>query len=177
VRSGADRLPVNCIGWETAAELCDRRGGRLPSEAEWEHAASGRGLGWRYPWGDDGAECCGASLDRLAICLGSADYVEPVGSHPHEGCPWSGDVSRDGVLDLGGSLGEWLRDHFAPFGQQCWASAGIAYDPTCDEGLQARSLRGSDFTSGLASPVVARRSFDASGYWTTGMRCSYEDEP
>jgi hypothetical protein len=46
--------PINCVAWETAAQLCELRGGRLPSEAEWEHAGSGRGQGRRYPWGCSG---------------------------------------------------------------------------------------------------------------------------
>jgi formylglycine-generating enzyme required for sulfatase activity len=183
--SEADALPVNCVTWFEARTICEAAGGSLPTETQWEHAARGRGEGRRYPWGDVDPACCTASVgqatatDAGATCPGAG--VEPVGSHPiTEGCPGGGDVSRDGVLDLGGSVAELTQDSFRTFDSPCWGPPGINTDPHCvDGGTTSVTQRGASFSAGLLNTRAAlRQRMSASlANPNVGFRCVYEDAP
>lgn len=98
---GRDNHPINCVDWNQIATYCDWRGGRLPTEEEWEWAARGGGNGSTYPWGDtspDDQLCWSFDVKqrtgqpRFSSC--------PVGSHPSGSNPW-------GIQDLAGNVWEW----------------------------------------------------------------------
>jgi len=106
-----ERLPVIHINWHEADAYCRWAGRRLPTEAEWEMAASaesstkGRGLTEhkrRYPWGDDSPMPERANLDWRAMgCI-------PVDALP------AGD-SAFGCRQMIGNVWEWTASVFRPY--------------------------------------------------------------
>jgi formylglycine-generating enzyme required for sulfatase activity len=89
-------LPVNCVDWNAARAACAFRGARLPSEAEWEYAASG-GDERTFSWGaesPDGRAC----WKRNGACA--------VGSYA---------PGAFGLLDMTGNLWEWTEDGYGDY--------------------------------------------------------------
>ncbi|MFL5643647.1 MAG: formylglycine-generating enzyme family protein [Chloroflexota bacterium] len=104
----AARLPVHCNGdvpeqprmcvtWYEAEAYARWRGGRLPTEAEWEYAARGPKSSV-YPYGDTFDRDKGNVLDSVS--------PKPVGSYP-AGASWVG------ALDMSGNAMEWVSDWLA----------------------------------------------------------------
>lgn len=111
--------PVVAVSWRDAHTYCAWASLRLPTEAEWEKAAS-----WDpktntkrlYPWGDE-FDCAKGNFGELS-CDGyegpSYEGTSPVGSFP------SG-ASAYGALDMSGNVWEWVNDAFLetdPFGER-----------------------------------------------------------
>jgi formylglycine-generating enzyme required for sulfatase activity len=108
VRTEFEQLPVTQVSWLGARLFCRNAVKRLPSEAEWEFAASG--LRRRpYPWGSAAPNCDGvhiASNGYLTLlnpshCDNKREVPYPVLSAPQ-------DVTPEGVADLAGNVAEWV---------------------------------------------------------------------
>ncbi|MBM4320509.1 MAG: formylglycine-generating enzyme family protein [Deltaproteobacteria bacterium] len=121
-----DWYPVVHVNWFQAQQYCQWRGKRLPTEAEWEYAASGSGLEQRiYPWGDEPPEGRCDRLHQIEVnfqryweCLklnGEVrDYVNgaPLPVRPKDPASFR-DVTVDGVLNMAGNVHEWVADWYA----------------------------------------------------------------
>ena len=171
-----DDLPVNCVTSAFAREVCGAVGGMLPTEAQWEHAARGRGEARRFPWGESPPECCTAHVGGV-VCERTAPA--PAGSYPGSPECGLGDVSRDGVFDLGGNLTELTSDRTRPYTDACWPdpSRGVAVDPSCAATIdQQATARGGDYLSGSTIAMGAlRHSLVVSSQ--RGFRCVYPGGP
>jgi formylglycine-generating enzyme required for sulfatase activity len=177
--AGADsreEMPLTCIEWSTARDLCLFDGADLPTEASWEHAAmsSARPSKTSFPWGDQSPSCNEAVWGRLnepllgGPCLGSVETGGPL--------PVSAgarDVTPSGARGLAASVAEMMRDAFQPYSAACWAAAPL-WDPTCVGDDSARTvLRGGAWTSAPLSSGAVRAPGRREDYASDGgFRCA-----
>jgi ergothioneine biosynthesis protein EgtB len=104
IDSDAERAMIHVNWWEAEA-FCRWAGRRLPTEAEWEMAATTGAdevkLSW-YPWGNRDATAADAALD------GRTGGTVDVGSFAAGDGPW-------GHRQLIGNVWEWTSSTFAPY--------------------------------------------------------------
>lgn len=121
-------LPVTFVSLDDARAFAAWRGERLPTEAEWQWAAEGAGLGHRFPWGNDEksfAEALRAADDRATAT-------------PH------------GVLGLSGNAWELTdSEHTDGHTRFVMLRGGVYLAPGTSEWLVARGPRPNDFHAKL----------------------------
>ncbi|HEY0839834.1 MAG TPA: SUMF1/EgtB/PvdO family nonheme iron enzyme [Vulgatibacter sp.] len=137
--------PVAHVSFFEAEAFARWAGARLPTEAEWERAASwdaAAGVKRRWPWGDDPA---GAATANLALRLGDTAPC------------------ADGDRGFAGGVWEWTGDRFAAFpGFTPGPYRGYS-EPWFGDGH--RVLRGGCH---LTHPAIARSTFR--NWFVPGMR-------
>lgn len=106
-----ENLPINCITWFEAFAFCIWDGGYLPTEAEWNYAASGGSDQRAYPWSSPpGSLTVDCAHANYAGSAGSAACV-PDGANPVGTESPTGD-GRFGQADLVGDMEEWMLDWY-----------------------------------------------------------------
>ncbi len=184
---GREAYPVNCVTRTSARELCAWIGAALPTEAEWEYvaAAAGRPYRSRYPWaGDDSTEpdCTRAVFSRGSmagendLCRCATGQTTDCGFGPapvSTDSSGGGDVTPSGIVGLGGSLAEIVRDAAAPLGANCWVGSPILSPGCVVQFSTPMTFRGGSWAMNrLGLPAGSRAPFEPNELSTAlGFRC------
>ncbi len=154
--------PVACVSCYEAEAFARFVGKRLPTEVEWEAAASwdpetqGRRL---YPWGNMLPSPNVANLDQLAFDTA-------------EGGAFPGNLSPIGCYGMIGDLWEWTAGVSVPNADPASADTGLLQDSQSP----AAVLRGGSWaTRPGAARVTARRFASPSArHLFSGFRCAHD---
>ena len=193
-------LPVNCVSWSKARSYCERMGGDLPTEAQFQFASSAR-ASRLYVWGDDAPACRDAVYARVTA-LGADPLITCPGGWlltPRSGARDRLSLPGGDVFDLGGNVAEYALDLWNFQASSCWGP-GVAHDPLCttpaDPADAVHTLLGgywNGFAAGVAATTrqpaldFARMVASVTGRGTnfidfnftlaTGFRCAYPATP
>ena len=145
--TGNPALPVLNVTWEDAMAFCawlgQKTGGavRLPTEAEWEYAASGGRGGVKYPWGDETPEARARYEDNApsGVKTATATLFPP---------------TAFGLLNMAGNVAEWTMDYYS----DSYYGSSPAANPRGPAAGRDRVVRGGGWKSAEDELVVALRS-------------------
>ena len=151
VAGAGEPMPMNCVSWYVAFAFCIWDGERLPTEAEWEMAATNGATDTRFPWGSTDPD---PATHAVMNCLGdgtagcSPSDLLAVGSR-------IGGANQWGHLDLAGSLWEWTLDYYE---STYYRAIGTCNNCSNLAAQTPRVIRGGDFTSTLGLVRATRRA-------------------
>jgi len=163
--------PVTQVSWRDARAYCQWAGKQLPTEKQWEYAATNGGeLEARYPWGNKKVQVNGRyranvwqgtiQNPKVADGFKLTSPVGHYGAHP------------SGLTDMAGNVWEWCRDVYHAYpGSQ----ASIRENP------KVRVIRGGSFfydQAGAGSYTVTYRSKNTieTSLFNLGFRCAYNPD-
>ena len=133
--------PYTWVSWTAANNWAKSKGGRLPTEAEWEFAARGgnKSKGYIYSGSDN--------LDEVGWYYGNSDTIHPIGEkQPNE----------LGIYDMSGNVSEWCGDFSGGV-----YSTGAVTDPTGPETGYNHIIRGGSwrYTSAHYCRIARRADY------------------
>lgn len=161
-----ENKPMNCVTWYEAMAFCIWDGGYLPTEAEWNYAASGGGEQRVYPWSSPPSSVtidCKYTNYMINNPSGSScvNGPNPVGSEPMGDGRW-------GHSGIAGNVLEWTLDwDSGPYPVPCNDCANLT-------SATVRVFRGGSFLDLAPSQRASARggSMPSSRFPDIGLRCA-----
>ncbi len=151
-----DACPVESVSWEDARQMCEKIGGRLPTEAEWEYAARAD-TDTPYYCGSDSA----CVTDIAWYNENASGVTQPVGQlSPND----------FGLFDTLGNVAEWIADFY----DEDYYITSPLNDPTGPESGERKVVRGGSSASRVETQRSSFRSSDEVETWDAwnGFRCA-----
>jgi formylglycine-generating enzyme required for sulfatase activity len=133
--SAYDNFPVIEITWQQATDYCHWRGGRLPTEAEFEKAAGWdprTGKTWIYPWGNQQPNRSLANFYNVDV------DTTPVNKYPFGASPID-------AYDMAGNVWQWTSDWYS---DTYYVSNQEWINPAGPSSGTQRVVRGGSWASG-----------------------------
>jgi formylglycine-generating enzyme required for sulfatase activity len=157
--NSGSNYPIASVSWAEAERFCrERRGVRLPSEAEWEFAARGPD-NHLYPWGSE------LDASRAVYLANSDDHTAEVGSKP-------GGASWVGALDMSGNVWEWVNSWVIQYPFDPGDGRELPDRPSPD--FEYRGIRGGAFYTSFEGLTSTNRGKSAPSQYDNGygFRCA-----
>jgi formylglycine-generating enzyme required for sulfatase activity len=166
-----ENRPVNCITWYEAYAFCIWDGGFLPSEAEWNYAASGGSEQRVYPWSAPATsttiDCSYANYTPTTSgCF--ATFTDNVGTLSPKG------DGKWGQSDLSGNVWEWNLDFYSGYVGTVSGTVVTCTDCANLSSSSSRVTRGGSFNLVAAAVLSSYRGNNppAMRDFSVGARCA-----